>query len=311
MKTKTLFLISNLLLFFFAGIAAFSFVNVMFTDAINEFRRFIDFLPFYVTLIIPIYALIAVNRIANATDENSKLRKIKLHGLILLITSLVCLIYGFINTFVSLDGDFLAGGPSKYFPLSFISLDIAFAAILGYILYLFRDAKVLHVIKAKTSILLIVGDILKHLYLLFALYFLGTFAFGFYSFDLSLEHAIGTLPIYLLMGLPSAFIISHEIIKNKVGEGKREKGLLILALVSLAASLVFGIWMYIYMGINSNFVVDALTASFPLDFAISINLGPTLVFVLSLLPGGIILVKWLFPKCRAYIKSLTTRKTNQ
>lgn len=313
MKAKTLFLISNLLLFFFAGLAVFYFVNVLFTDAINEFRRFGDFLPLYITVIIPIYSLIAVNRIADAEGDNAKLRKIKFNSLVLLITSLVCLVYGFINAFVSLDGDFLAGGPSKYFPLSFMILDIAFAAIFGYILYIFREEKVIREVKKGSSVIKIILDVIRHLYLLFALYFLGTFAFGFYSFDLSLQHVAGTLPVYLLMILPSAFIIAFAIINKVLAEEKRQNGMLILAISSLGGAVVFGVWMFIYMSVKPNFVTDALTASFPLDFAISLNLGPILVFVLSLLPGLILLIKDLLsrycPFCIRRHKQNADKKT--
>ena len=117
MKTKTLFLVTNLLLYFFAGISAFFFIMVLFTDGINNFRMILNYLPLYLSLILPIYALIAINRIAKVESDNRKLRKIKINALVYGSISVFALIYGFINVFVSFGGNFLAGGPAKYFPL--------------------------------------------------------------------------------------------------------------------------------------------------------------------------------------------------
>jgi len=42
--------------------------------------------------------------------------------------------------------------------------------------------------------------------------------------------------------------------------------------------------MFIYLAIKPNFVVDAMTASFPLTFAISLNVGLILITILSIIP---------------------------
>ena len=301
MKTKTLFLITNLLLFFFAGISTFFFVMVLFTDAINNFRMVLAYLPLYLTLILPIYALIAVNRIAKVESDNLKLRKMKINALVFGSISAFALIYGFINVFVSFGGNFLSGGPSKYFPLSFLVLDFLFALIAVYILFIFRSEKCEKEAAPQIGALKNVGGVLKTIFLLFALYFLGTFAFGFYSFDLSLEHVGGTLPVYLLMILPSLMIVANEIVKGYVLFEKQKFARFILGLSGLGLTLVLGVWMFIYMNAKPNFVVDALTASFPLDFAISINLGPILVLILSLIPGLYLTIAYLLPNyCPIY-----------
>lgn len=284
MKTKTLFIVTNILLFFFAGIATHFFVMVIFTDAINDFRAFIDYIPLYLTLIVPIYALIALNRIAKIKSDNVKLRKIKRSSIVLLSISAVALVYGLINTFVSFGGNFIAGGPSKYFPLSFMLLDAAFIFIFIYVLIIFRKEKVEKEQAGNVCFKKVIADVLKHLYLLFALYFLGTFAFAFYAFDLSGEHVLGTLPTYLLFIVPSLFIIASEIIKGEVGEVRYPKARFILGIVGLITSVVLSAWMFIYLAIKPNFVVDAMTASFPLTFAISLNVGLILITILSIIP---------------------------
>ncbi|MFA5443269.1 MAG: hypothetical protein WCX85_03700 [Bacilli bacterium] len=295
MKTKSLFLITNTLLYFFAGISAFFFIMVIFTDAINDFRMFFNYLPLYITLILPIYALIAVNRIAKVDSDNLKLRKIKIHALILSVISVVALGYGLINTFVSFGGNFLAGGPSKYFPLSFLILNLLFVLIGVYILFVFRNEKCVAETKVKSGVLKVMADVLKHLFLLFALYFLGTFAFSFYSFDLSLNHIWGTLPLYLLFVIPSLIIITNEIIKACATFEKQKSARFILGLCGLGLTLVLGVWMFIYMNAYPNFVVEAMTASFAVDFAISANLGPVLSFVISLIPAIYLIVGYLIP----------------
>jgi len=295
MKTKSLFLITNTLLYFFAGISAFFFIMVIFTDAINDFRMFFNYLPLYITLILPIYALIAVNRIAKVDSDNLKLRKIKIHALILSVISVVALGYGLINTFVSFGGNFLAGGPSKYFPLSFLILNLLFVLIGVYILFVFRNEKCVAETKVKSGVLKVMADVLKHLFLLFALYFLGTFAFSFYSFDLSLNHIWGTLPLYLLFVIPSLIIITNEIIKACATFEKQKSARFILGLCGLGLTLVLGVWMFIYMIAYPNFVVEAMTASFAVDFAISANLGPVLSFVISLIPAIYLIIGYLIP----------------
>jgi hypothetical protein len=310
MKTKTLFLVTNLLLYFFAGISAFFFVMVLFTDGINNFRMILNYLPLYLSLILPIYALIAINRIAKVESDNLKLRKIKINALVFGSISIFAFVYGYINVFVSFGGDFIAGGPAKYFPLSFIVLDFLFALIAGYILFVFKNEKSTKETKPKLGVGKIILEDLKYAFLLFALYFLGTFAFGFYSFDLSLEHVGGTLPIYLLMVIPSLFIIANEIIKSYSNEQKRPLARFILGLSGLGLTVVLGVWMFIYMSSNPNFVVDAMTASFPLDFAISLNLGPVLVFVLSLIPGLYFVIGHLLPKYCPLCKRRAAKKAD-
>ena len=298
MKTKTLFLLTNIFLYIFAGIATYFFVMVLFTDAINDFRAFLDYLPLYLTLILPVYALIAVNRISKVQSDNLKLRKIKINTLVFTAISFLAFVYGFINTFVSLGGDFIAGGPSKYFPLSFLLLDVAFMGVGAYILYLFKNEKCEAESAPKNSAGRITLDVFKHLYILLALYFLGTFAFGFYSFDLSLEHVLGTLPIYLLMIVPSAMIIALEIIKGSASFHNVNKARFITGLCGLGLSVVLGVWASVYMSVKPNFVVDALTASFPLDFAISVNLGPILLIILGVvLPLYVVISHLLLSYC--------------
>ena len=298
MKTKTLFVLTDIFLYIFAGIATYFFVMVLFTDAINDFRAFLDYLPLYLTLILPVYALIAVNRISKVQSDNLKLRKIKINTLVFTAISFLAFIYGFINTFVSFGGDFIAGGPSKYFPLSFLLLDVAFMGVGAYILYLFKNEKCEAESAPINSAGRITLDVFKHLYILLALYFLGTFAFGFYSFDLSLEHVVGTLPIYLLMIVPSAMIIALEIIKGSTSFHNVNKARFITGLCGLGLSVVLGVWASVYMSIKPNFVVDALTASFPLDFAISVNLGPILLIILGVvLPLYIVISHLLLSYC--------------
>lgn len=308
MKNRTLFLLTNLLLYFFAGISVFYFVMVLFTDAINNFRMFLDYLPLYLTLIVPVYGLIAVNRISKVKSDNLKLRKIKVQSLVLMSISFVAFVYGFINTFVSFAGNFLAGGPSKYFPLSFLLLDVGFVAIFAYILFVFRNEKAVAESKPKSSVGKVILDVLKHLHLLFALYFLGTFAFGFYSFDLSLKHVLGTLPVYLLMVVPSAVIIVLEIVKGKDLKEKLPQTRFIIGLVSLGVAAALGAWTFIYLAAEPNFLVDALTASFPLDFAISLNLAPILLVIVGALPALYIVISHLLLTYGPALKSRFAKK---
>ncbi|MFA5421503.1 MAG: hypothetical protein WC344_01740 [Bacilli bacterium] len=306
MKTKTLFIVTDLLLYFFAGIAAFFFVMVLFTDAINDFRNLLNYLPLYLTLIVPIYALFAVNRIAEVPSDNLRLRKIKIHSLVLLSVSSFAFIYGFINTLVTYKANFLAGGPSKYFPLSFLLLDLIFILLFVYILAIFKKEKTEPETNEKRPFGIVIADVLEHLFCLFALYFLGTFAFGFYSYDLSLQHVVGTLPTYLLMVVPSAIVIASKLVANKEAPERHLKARLIVGLSGLVTTLVLGIWMYVYLAYQPNFVVDAMTASFALDFAISLNLAPTLLFVVALLPSAYLLATYLLT--RYLYRSLTRVK---
>jgi len=64
------------------------------------------------------------------------------------------------------------------------------------------------------------------------------------------------------------------------------------------------------MSSNPNFVVDAMTASFPLDFAISLNLGPVLVFALSLIPGLYFVIGHLLPKYCPICKRRAAKKAD-
>jgi hypothetical protein len=293
MKTKTLFTVTNILLFFFAGIATHFFVMVIFTDAINDFRAFIDYIPLYLTLIVPIYALIALNRIVKVKSDNIKLRKIKNSSIVLLSLSALALVYGFINTFVSFGGNFLVGGPAKYFPLSFMLLDAAFIFVFIYVLIIFRKEKIEKEQGGDVCFKRIIVDVLKHLYLLFALYFLGTFAFAFYAFDLSAKHVLGTLPTYLLFIVPSLFIIASKIVKAETSEGQYSKARFVLGLVGLITSVVLSTWMFIYLALKPNFIVEAMTASFPLTFAISLSIGPILISLLSVIPPLYVVVSHL------------------
>ena len=293
MKTKTLFIVTNILLFFFAGIATHFFVMVIFTDAINDFRAFVDYIPLYLTLIVPIYALIALNRIAKVKSDNIKLRKIKRSSIVLLSISAVALVYGFINTFISFGGNFLVGGPSKYFPLSFMLLDVAFIFVFIYILIIFHKEKVIKEQAGEVCFKKVIVDVLKHLYLLFALYFLGTFAFAFYAFDLSAKHVLGTLPTYLLFIVPSLFIIASKIVKGEASESQYPQARFVLGIVGLITSVVLIAWMFIYLAIKPNFIVDSMTASFPLTFTISFSVGPILICLLSVIPPLYVVISHL------------------
>lgn len=53
-----------------------------------------------------------------------------------------------------------------------------------------------------------------------------------------------------------------------------------------------------------------MTASFPLDFAISLNLGPVLVLVLSLIPGLYFVFTHLIPKYCPLCKRKAAKKAD-
>jgi magnesium-transporting ATPase (P-type) len=169
-------------------------------------------------------------------------------------------------------------------------IDVLFTFIFAYVLIVFRDVKTVAEKPAKVKPLKVVKDVFKHLYLLFALYFFGTFAFSLYSIDASAVHALGTLPVYLLFMLPLVAILVRLGLKNNLEAERFHRAEFVLGVALLGSAVLFTGWMFIYMAFQPNFIVDALTASFPLDYAISLNIGPVLIALLSLIPGLYLLI---------------------
>lgn len=291
MKNKVLYIISQIFLYLFASVAAFLFTYILFTDAINNLRMILHYLPVYLTLINIVYICIAFYHLAKIQDETLLAYKIKVHSLILLSISAFSLLFGFINTFVSFDGNFLSGGPAKSFPLSFLIIDLALIIIFAYLFFVYRKAEKVEVIKEKHP--RTCRKVLYHIYVLFAMYFLGTFFFGFYSIDLSFEHVLGTIPVYILLVFPSAILIGNEFLKAKGCAISLLKTRFVYGLITLGITFFLSGWVFIYQRIYPNYLVSSMTAIFPVDFAISVNLGPLILFLLGLIPSLVFVLSYL------------------
>ncbi|MDY0100447.1 MAG: hypothetical protein WCZ47_02735 [Bacilli bacterium] len=307
MKTKVLYIISQIFLYVFASAAAYFFTIVLFTDAINNLRMILHYLPVYLTTISLVYLMLVFYYLARVKDEALLAYKIKVHSIILLSLNAFSFLFGFINTFISFGGNFLSGGPSKAFPLSFLIINLALVALATYLLVVYFKAEKPQIEKVKKRGL--VKRIFYHLYLMFALYFLGTFLFGFYSFDLNPVYAFGTFPVYLLLLLPSALIISNEFLKAKGCAVSLLNKRFILGLVFLCLTILLSGWVLIYQIVHPNYIEISLTALFPVDFAISLNIGPLILFLLGIIPSSYFVISYVLLRyCKVCQKVALKRK---
>ncbi len=288
----------NILVYFLASIALLHIMYYAFTDAISFFPNLDVLIPFILILLVPIEFFFSLNAVLAIEDKRKRYISIIVHAAICTLFALVSLIMLIVSIFTKYGGSAIANQFTSYFPIDFIIYSILILLLgSGFIFY---GAKELKNLKTATADLTVtksgwplpepkkgkyVYRAFTVIFILFAMYFFAQGFIGILTIDLMHpENLLGSIAIILLCLLPTLEIIVYYFGYLRVAENRKERFQIHHSLYIASLYLLLLILYFVQLAINPQFIVESLQTFFPVDFAASVNIGPMILLILSLVP---------------------------
>lgn len=289
MRKVTIFRLIELLAFLLSAFLVVRAFPVFCEDYGSNFATLGKYFPFYLEAIISIYFLITVH--LALTPKNFKRQKLTLMVNGGLITCLSFVVILLIAIFVS-NGTYAGmvyGYPTSLYPLD--AFIIAFLyLIFGFLLFLlgkkYLAEGVLGSYRKDGKVWVrVILSILYPLSILFLLFYCGDLLSFFRTFDYSFSHFGASLSVYFMMLVPLIGLALYEYLYvfEEDEEKKKRKGL-ILSRVFAPLGVAVSVYYLVAYAVDPDFVVLSLVALFPLDFMISMNVGPLTLLLLNAVP---------------------------
>lgn len=287
MEKKALKIIETVY-YFLAALVTFLFVNLLTSEASSKFQNLRKTLPFLLFLALAVYLLFILHFFAHPVNEEKRIRSASVNGAILVCLSFLVIL---LITIFKLNGTYTSlveGGLTPLFPLD---------AYLGSFLLLFAGTFIYysaqrlkkhprpivynpHEWKGKGQKVL--TSISRPLFALVALYFMGAFLLSPFLINWGSGHTFGLIAFMALMGLPSAMMGVYEwnyLDKEPLPQRQRlYKNSVIMTLLSLVLALTY----WLVQALDPLFLIEGAASLLPLDFLLSIKLGPYLLILLCL-----------------------------
>ena len=303
-KTLIAFLV-EIALYVLAALTFYQGFHYFIAD-VDGFKHILKIGPMFLSCFMVTYLLFAYYYLTHQPNEAKRAKTLKTNGLGFIILSGLLLVLVIVNMIL---GNYEFGYVTPIFPIDIILIDICTLA-LGIIITLKKDWVLANipVICREYSTprwLIVIMRILGFIYVWIALYFCGALLMAPTYIDLTTPTFGHTIPLYLLMLIASLILFWREfyLAYNKEKEmakdvvnGVRYAALgitTVLGIVAFVTNLAFEPTYYI----SHN-----LQCILPIDYMISLNLGPRL---LAFCP---MIALWLNFICSLTIMSKTQKK---
>lgn len=282
---KILLLIAEAFFYCLAGMSLFQVLWLFIQDINSTDSSFLALLPYYLSCLLPMYMTVIIHHLRHAGSEVFKKKWMKWNSIVLfgLSTFILLLDVLYIGKKFYPGLNAHRGGP--LFPLSSI-LFCLLCACIAVVIFAFQTKKLFRyddsdaLPKRKLAPLCYLGVALSSA---FACGFLGDFLLFPVMMDYSLGNFWFTLPVYLLMLFPSLCLLARDLAYTFLDFTKRQAWALKGYITETAIGAVLVVWMCVGLLVNPNFIIDSMTAHFPIDFMASKLIGPYALFFLGLL----------------------------
>lgn len=182
------------------------------------------------------------------------------------------------------------GGPTYWYPLDGYILAWVLLA-LGTLLYIYGDKcshkapeMVYYVEPSDPKWIRVLAAIFKPLFLLVALYFMGCVLLTPFILDGSGSHFGGFLGFFLWMLVPIALYLTYLYAYVDLDNPYKKKlRLYRLSVIYCGIGFFFFLWFIIAYFLDPYFLVEKAAPLLTADFMYSLNLGPILLFLTTLL----------------------------
>ena len=304
-KRQSLFVAIALIAFFV--LSAFLFMNMLyaFADVVGSIvsgsvdvalQDLFRTLPLYFVFFMSLWTVLLLQASFRNVEER-RIKSLKKDAICLLAFAAVNLIYIIVMLIMKRYLSIVEGSPTALYPLDTILLSLLFVAIGVFtLLYLKKLQEELpYVVPSRTPVMKLRGLYCTFitLWMLIALFGLSGGLYSIFIYDFMHEYVfygIGTICIYLLSPI---FLCVWEFYYNELKEEKKKEVLLPLAIVGVAAAVVFTALYFISLGTNMDAPSNAGFGMFPVAFAASVNIATMLVAFTPLIVSVTALVKGL------------------
>ena len=310
-KPRYLDLTLEAILFVLASFSMFSFVASLFNFVGSTVSPLPRMMPYYLSVLTLFYLLFVVHLLLFPKTEAKFRLTLQVNGLLLALLGLTSALLILIKVVGAEYSSFIMGGPSPLFPLDYFLLDLAILA-LG-IVFAFRGFRYrtnparLYFPSESGWVRRIFASLFWGLFVLIALYLSGAFLLEIAIANYGSATGWCMLPLWLLMGMPAAYLFYHDFF-YKNGEEKTLSQKKLIALLVLGIALLLEICFLLALLLERNFIVEDATALFLLDFMKSWDAAPYLVSLMAVLPPFIAYLSFVFESNK---KSKSLQKTSE
>ena len=287
-KKKYIAFIIEMVLFIIASLAFYQGFHYWMAD-IDGFKRIFKVCPMYLTYFLVTYVLFAYYFLTHQPNEEKRAKTLKVNGFGLTISGGLVLVLVIVNMIL---GNYEFGNVSLIFPVDLIIIDVLVAAVGVFTIikksWILEKMPVICKEYSKPKWLTVLSRILAFLYVWIAEYFLGALLMCPTYIDFSAPAFGWTIPLYLLMILMSVVLFWHEyyLVRESAGQPIPKKNENITKIVLLSFATVVGLFVVVsdlFLGEATYYVSHNLQCILPIDYMISLNLGPRLLALCPLI----------------------------
>lgn len=287
-KKKYIAFIIEMVLFIIASLAFYQGFHYWMAD-IDGFKRIFKVCPMYLTYFLVTYVLFAYYFLTHQPNEEKRAKTLKVNGFGLAIGGGLVLVLVIVNMIL---GNYEFGNVSLIFPVDLIIIDVLVAAVGIFAIikksWILEKMPVICKEYSKPKWLTVLSRILAFLYVWIAEYFLGALLMCPTYIDFSAPAFGWTIPLYLLMILMSVVLFWHEyyLVRESAGQPIPKKNENITKIVLLSFATVVGLFVVVsdlFLGETTYYVSHNLQCILPIDYMVSLNLGPRLLALCPLI----------------------------
>lgn len=300
---------------FFFILSAFTFMNFMycFADCIGSIvcssmdialRDALRSMPIFLSFFLSLSGLMVAHTFyRNESEEILRKRAIK-HAIIGIALGVILILYVIIMLIAGKYLSIVEGAPSALYPLDAVLYALCYIALGAFVIFYFKKLAPSspYIGATRTNIrkkFVILGNVFRTLWLLFALYGFCGFFYSIFIVDFRHGYVAYSLAMMLVSLVAFLSIAVWELYYNNLTEEKRKEFTLPLSIISLAVSVVAAIIYFIALKFNLDGPANVGFGILPVAFAASVNLATILVVATPVIVSVTALVKGIIRRKQA------------
>lgn len=285
-KSKYVAFIIEMALYLIASLAFYGGFHYFMAD-VDGFKHILKVGPMFLTYFMVTYLLFAYYFLTHQPNEEKRAKTLKVNGFGLAIGGGLLFVLVVVNLLL---GNYEFGYVSLIFPLDLIFINVLIAAIGVFVIleksWVLEKTPVICKGYSKPKWLVVLSRVLAFLYVWIAEYFLGALLMCPTYIDFSAPSFGWTIPLYLLMLAMTAILFWREyyLVREAAGKPIPKTNFEVTRTILLGFVSTLGLYVLIadfFLGEATYYVSHNLQCILPIDYMISLNLGPRL---LSLCP---------------------------
>ena len=300
---------------FFFILSAFTFMNFMycFADCIGSIvcssmdialRDALRSMPIFLSFFLSLSGLMVAHTFYRNESEDILRKRAVKHAIIGIALGAILIVYVIVMLIAGKYLSLVEGAPSAIYPLDALLYALLYIALGTFVIIYFNKLapSYPYVGVKRTNLrkkVVILGNVFRTLWLLFALYGFCGFFYSIFIVDFKHGYVAYSLAMMLVSLVAFLSIAVWELYYNNLTEEKRKEITLPLAIISVAVSVVSAIVYLIALKFNLDGPSNVGFGLLPVAFSASVNLATLLVVTTPVIVSVTALIKGIIRRKKA------------